>query len=144
MDHTGMFDSAHPSLFARQCFAEASARHWFQPEIGGRAAIAMRTVPPASGLAQKAIDRRGIGGDLNAVLHRKAGIAAGGNSRMGRCGHRRASLPQSHDLAHKFPPEWRASLAQAALPSNMAAIARSEEHTSELQSLMRKSYAVFC
>src|SRR3546814_4106098 len=32
----------------------------------------------------------------------------------------------------------------AALPLSGAAIVRSEEHTSELQSLMRISYAVFC
>src|SRR3546814_3192579 len=30
------------------------------------------------------------------------------------------------------------------LPDGMAIFARSEEHTSELQSLMRISYAVFC
>src|SRR3546814_9473694 len=35
------------------------------------------------------------------------------------------------------------TLAPARVPSQ-AAIARSEEHTSELQSLMRISYAVFC
>src|SRR3546814_5593003 len=29
-------------------------------------------------------------------------------------------------------------------PTEAAAVARSEEHTSELQSLMRNSYAVFC
>src|SRR3546814_6063436 len=37
--------------------------------------------------------------------------------------------------------------ANAAVPAGAAAAAagtRSEEHTSELQSLMRKSYAVFC
>src|SRR3546814_3548885 len=32
----------------------------------------------------------------------------------------------------------------AAWPSGLAIILRSEEHTSELQSLMRISYAVFC
>src|SRR3546814_5718901 len=32
----------------------------------------------------------------------------------------------------------------AAISSNMGATRRSEEHTSELQSLMRISYAVFC
>src|SRR3546814_8902884 len=35
----------------------------------------------------------------------------------------------------------RARLAAATIPSQLA---RSEEHTSELQSLMRISYAVFC
>src|SRR3546814_4000237 len=32
----------------------------------------------------------------------------------------------------------------ASVPANILAAARSEEHTSELQSLMRISYAVFC
>src|SRR3546814_10501392 len=32
----------------------------------------------------------------------------------------------------------------AATPEGIAAVLRSEEHTSELQSLMRNSYAVFC
>src|SRR3546814_2677561 len=31
-----------------------------------------------------------------------------------------------------------------AVEANMGAVSRSEEHTSELQSLMRISYAVFC
>src|SRR3546814_6173784 len=45
------------------------------------------------------------------------------------------------------PKSWRAA-SIAAWPSAMhaasAASGRSEEHTSELQSLMRNSYAVFC
>src|SRR3546814_9224422 len=36
------------------------------------------------------------------------------------------------------------SAATATMPGANAAITRSEEHTSELQSLMRISYAVFC
>src|SRR3546814_9153173 len=36
------------------------------------------------------------------------------------------------------------ALAQAAAPAGEAVQERSEEHTSELQSLMRISYAVFC
>src|SRR3546814_2421167 len=57
-----------------------------------------------------------------------------------------------------FPPDWRVSLfcfalvfACALLPIGTQArtglvclVIRSEEHTSELQSLMRISYAVFC
>src|SRR3546814_7752361 len=39
----------------------------------------------------------------------------------------------------KFPLDFRFPLC-----SNCAFIERSEEHTSELQSLMRTSYAVFC
>src|SRR3546814_7782356 len=43
------------------------------------------------------------------------------------------------------PPVWRPLHAsQAHLPDDQVALFRSEEHTSELQSLMRHSYAVFC
>src|SRR3546814_8937889 len=38
-----------------------------------------------------------------------------------------------------FPPGWR-----NACPAGRCSAERSEEHTSELQSLMRISYAVFC
>src|SRR3546814_10192178 len=42
-----------------------------------------------------------------------------------------------------MPWGWRASARRARLPSARW-YRRSEEHTSELQSLMRSSYAVFC
>src|SRR3546814_9453927 len=43
------------------------------------------------------------------------------------------------------PADWLKAVAEKFLtPEEMAAIERSEEHTSELQSLMRISYAVFC
>src|SRR3546814_12425576 len=47
--------------------------------------------------------------------------------------------PGRHDLHDLVPPLLRFGLAQAEPVSS-----RSEEHTSELQSLMRISYAVFC
>src|SRR3546814_8809300 len=40
-------------------------------------------------------------------------------------------------------PPW-SSIARSAPPPRRSAFPRSEEHTSELQSLMRISYAVFC
>src|SRR3546814_1992531 len=39
---------------------------------------------------------------------------------------------------------WRLNCLDAAVPAGAQAQRRSEEHTSELQSLMRISYAVFC
>src|SRR3546814_10280742 len=39
---------------------------------------------------------------------------------------------------------WEALLANPATPASLIDELRSEEHTSELQSLMRISYAVFC
>src|SRR3546814_9231029 len=43
-----------------------------------------------------------------------------------------------------FRPSDDACLYPFLIPSNLFAVSRSEEHTSELQSLMRISYAVFC
>src|SRR3546814_1270754 len=47
----------------------------------------------------------------------------------------------SYDYASDFPPAARAFKDAIAA---VEAVLRSEEHTSELQSLMRLSYAVFC
>src|SRR3546814_7311592 len=61
--------------------------------------------------------------------------------------------PQAHDAACRFPRVWQSSdnggrmALQFLLVTSFvrsAMISRSEEHTSELQSLMRISYAVFC
>src|SRR3546814_4172931 len=45
--------------------------------------------------------------------------------------------PPKHD-------QQRKAVTPAVAPSNLLLLERSEEHTSELQSLMRISYAVFC
>src|SRR3546814_2701307 len=51
-------------------------------------------------------------------------------------------LPRKHPLAHC---RLRSAPRRAdAVPATRDAAVRSEEHTSELQSLMRISYAVFC
>src|SRR3546814_9164268 len=60
-------------------------------------------------------------------------------------------LPVGYDL-HRFPIERRgcgrarelAETAQHVERETFGRVLRSEEHTSELQSLMRNSYAVFC
>src|SRR3546814_2056553 len=41
-------------------------------------------------------------------------------------------------------PRWRTSATRTRIKPSTDAASRSEEHTSELQSLMRISYAVFC
>src|SRR3546814_4152355 len=41
-------------------------------------------------------------------------------------------------------PDWMDGPARARIEGAIASLGRSEEHTSELQSLMRISYAVFC
>src|SRR3546814_10741082 len=55
-------------------------------------------------------------------------------------------VPRSLDRSEKELPRCRLNLSWMKALQNMAAAAptRSEEHTSELQSLMRISYAVFC
>src|SRR3546814_10027755 len=69
---------------------------------------------------------------VHRLLQRMAGAHAAGARvgmdqllrALGRLVQRRELGPQELEVAHRFP--------------------RSEEHTSELQSLMRISYAVFC
>src|SRR3546814_8959510 len=60
------------------------------------------------------------------------------------CGPRAGSaLTAEACAAHRFVATQRVRASTSAL-SRSAACNRSEEHTSELQSLMRISYAVFC
>src|SRR3546814_5769483 len=73
----------------------------------------------------------------------------GGDGRSSRtCGRRRLApaAPRGHDLDRGIGPGRRAAVVRAPLdcPDIPGMEARSEEHTSELQSLMRISYAVFC
>src|SRR3546814_10488035 len=51
------------------------------------------------------------------------------------------ALPARFERDHRRPAHDRTARAS---PSAARATRRSEEHTSELQSLMRNSYAVFC
>src|SRR3546814_1280824 len=58
-----------------------------------------------------------------------------------------AVISFSHGLAlapRMFVARLQLGMAQEQLGQSHAALKRSEEHTSELQSLMRISYAVFC
>src|SRR3546814_4748042 len=66
----------------------------------------------------------------------------------------RRSTPDRTDWRWRFGPRpgrsrrpanrWRGAIAPSVVPSCSRKTKRSEEHTSELQSLMRISYAVFC
>src|SRR3546814_8038797 len=83
------------------------------------------------------------------TLFRSAQLVRRGLSRAGRSGarwHRRRrsfrrgiNRRESHWTGRKALP-----IAAARQRGRPAAAVRSEEHTSELQSLMRNSYAVFC
>src|SRR3546814_9514055 len=64
------------------------------------------------------------------VVHRYVGA---------KRGDRRKAFSNSHDLKSPRGHWWRPSVFHTRRLVN-----RSEEHTSELQSLMRISYAVFC
>src|SRR3546814_2314495 len=57
---------------------------------------------------------------------------------------RSPSTTQGKSLARSSSAARERAVAQAVRPATTVARARSEEHTSELQSLMRISYAVFC
>src|SRR3546814_5549522 len=65
-----------------------------------------------------------------------------GGRRGGCCGHDRDRQGQSEDRASHL--RVLRDRRPGALPRRTTAPGRSEEHTSELQSLMRISYAVFC
>src|SRR3546814_5444128 len=63
---------------------------------------------------------------------------------MRRPAHRCGGVHR-HDLAYHQPVEQPTHAGELLLDAGRAHLAsRSEEHTSELQSLMRNSYAVFC
>src|SRR3546814_8763951 len=82
------------------------------------------------------------------------GSARPGRAECGKCRHCRAFFPmfparrrQGANIAallHALPVHARCPVHAVFAPHAVAADGRSEEHTSELQSLMRISYAVFC
>src|SRR3546814_10350654 len=55
--------------------------------------------------------------------------------------HRPVRTAEHRGVAHRFERHRRIGQLK---PARVGKIERSEEHTSELQSLMRSSYAVFC
>src|SRR3546814_10367288 len=75
------------------------------------------------------------------TLFRSARLGLAGPGRADRLDDRRRNHAADADVPHRRerPRLWRAGAA-----GRRAASGRSEEHTSELQSLMRISYAVFC
>src|SRR3546814_3429476 len=67
------------------------------------------------------LQRTHVGGQGGLITHRRRNTAK-------KCGHFRTCLREAEDIVDE----------------EEHVLARSEEHTSELQSLMRISYAVFC
>src|SRR3546814_2693902 len=72
------------------------------------------------------------------TLFRSAGTSRAGSTESTR---QASGLPRCVARVEKLPRRSRASAVQRA---GRLVVKRSEEHTSELQSLMRISYAVFC
>src|SRR3546814_4725294 len=85
-------------------------------------------------------------------LGRREGLAIGISMNLGKTVPRvaggvsvdRIIIEHANNLGHVsyFPHQGRIADTRRLLPDGR--ISRSEEHTSELQSLMRISYAVFC
>src|SRR3546814_6268661 len=77
---------------------------------------------------------------------RVAGLVIGGRLLLVLGHHHRAAFGAHHDLVLGFLELVRGdqSLAPTRREQRRFVAKRSEEHTSELQSLMRISYAVFC
>src|SRR3546814_8716082 len=106
------------SKIARQCHQPAHHRE------AAFAACKMRTGQQLQGFA--GADQRAVG-EIEAMLDRR---------NLGAAPRCQPNQVESQTFAQQFDP--------ALLCSPPASTRRSEEHTSELQSLMRISYAVFC
>src|SRR3546814_8110761 len=93
----------------------------------------------------------GAGTALKAAFQVAAPLRAGGqNAGAEQGGRHRQSDAEGRRAAEEFTPaeapEGRlpAEVLQVAVHDLCLSVRRSEEHTSELQSLMRISYAIFC
>src|SRR3546814_8708907 len=105
------------------------------------------------GLVQHACLRAVVADPRQLLLDPAYGGQAGALEILCISGRQVGPIPPSYALRGQFSPRkqragvdfplWR----DVAVPDNVGGlylVARSEEHTSELQSLMRISYAVFC
>src|SRR3546814_5449025 len=80
---------------------------------------------------------------------KEAALGIAGGERLGNTRQDAGSLASQHLLTGVIAPichhgDFLASGGLAGLAAHGGQLCRSEEHTSELQSLMRISYAVFC
>src|SRR3546814_4478920 len=73
-----------------------------------------------------------------------AGVAEGWMADIVREAQRLGQILVEPERSRDRPPDLRDFEAVRQPDAKMVAVGRSEEHTSELQSLMRISYAVFC
>src|SRR3546814_5470595 len=82
---------------------------------------------------------RAAAGDAEAALSRRLYCAGADHDRLGRDLH-----PRTAAVLEGLARRAAAARCGVCVDAGLALPARSEEHTSELQSLMRISYAVFC
>src|SRR3546814_2176110 len=89
-------------------------------------------------MRQRPVDRRHRA--LPATERRRPGLQPGAHGEV------RGADPQGAEPPgiERLGPRHRCAAGAAGEPWPRGALVRSEEHTSELQSLMRISYAVFC
>src|SRR3546814_10279371 len=103
----------------------------------------MLGAPPIPAQPGGKVSERGLGGN------RKPNPIGGNGTRSDRRSDRRRRRHPLRPLADRLSayrrrPHRAVQLALRAPPWRQIPAPRSEEHTSELQSLMRISYAVFC
>src|SRR3546814_8277375 len=89
---------------------------------------------------------KGANGWRRTVLRSTAATVNGSPASSWRTAARAAASSARSNLSSLRPSRWVRRAVKAAPPAvaRRASTERSEEHTSELQSLMRLSYAVFC
>src|SRR3546814_3022134 len=92
------------------------------------------TLFPYTTLFRSDLDRTRLGGRAAAARYRAAALSCGAGLGSARLRRHRPAGDDRRDAAH--------ALRRGAVLRHRRL--RSEEHTSELQSLMRISYAVFC
>src|SRR3546814_1615310 len=108
-----------------------------------------RAPRPRRHLLHHPVRRRLLAAGLSWRVDRAARPARPGAVGAGRRAARRAAAragavdDRPADFARQ-PRQAAACVARVLAVAHLVAVARSEEHTSELQSLMRISYAVFC
>src|SRR3546814_9908235 len=73
-----------------------------------------------------------------------AGLVVGGERLLFLAHRHRAALGAHHDLVARLVEVVHADVLRVLARGEQRRLVRSEEHTSELQSLMSTSYAVFC
>src|SRR3546814_5435264 len=85
-----------------------------------------------------------LGGGITIVKGSASGRSGRNAPELSQCGYQRASMAAGLKVLSSWPVSSVMMPPLLAAPVRRGKPFRSEEHTSELQSLMRTSYAVFC